>query len=123
MKTIRVAEEHTATAREVRTTRADMDPPRPWHRPDPGPYLRLATVGAEVLDAHALRLFYWPAGVAFVLDPEGPHRTVLSLPAARDLADAILGHLAAVCDEPTGPPPPGRWADRSGADDETSDER
>jgi len=120
MTTTRVTDNRRASAGELHI--GDDHGGTPWRAPERDPYLRLATVGAEVLDGHELRLHYWPAGVAFVLDHDGPHRTVLGLAAARDLAGAILGHLDELgdpCDHL--PPPPSRRVERDEDDDDDED--
>lgn len=82
-------DEHPPTATEVLTTRVDEPARINWRRPEPAPVV-LVALGHDALDRHPLALGWWAAGVAFVLElPDAP-RTVLGIPAARELADAIF---------------------------------
>jgi len=86
-------DESLATAHDVAEMRSTMDDPLlPWRRPDATPF-RLAELGADVLDGDELRLVWWPEGQAYVLAPDGAHRTVLSIASARRLAAVIIRHL------------------------------
>lgn len=90
---MKATDDTPATAHDVASMRSTIDDPLlPWRRPDVTP-TRLAELGTDVLDGDELRLVWWPDGQAYVLAPEGAHRTVLSIAAARRLASVILGHL------------------------------
>lgn len=86
---MKIADEITPTAAEVITTRAEAPARMNWHRPEPPPVV-LVALGTDALDQHPLTVGWWAEGVAFVLElPDAP-RTVLGIPAARELAASIL---------------------------------
>lgn len=85
--------ETTPTAGEVRATRSTRTArPRPATRPPTSPSQAVA-IATDVLDRHNLAVAWWADGHAFTLETAEVERTVLSIPAARDLAVAILRHV------------------------------